>query len=244
MPATDRRIYPSSCVIGVDGCRAGWIFAVRLPQSGETSVAIADSLASILDGPGRDAACVIVDVPIGLADFGGRVCEAQARQLIGSRRSSVFSSPRRPMLDFDHYEDANAYGKMNGGGLSKQCWGIFPKIREADAVMTPDLQNTVCEGHPELAFTRLRGAPCAYPKRTKEGERERRDALLGEGIAMIDDLHEGLRRDYPKKSAFSNDDFYDACALSLTATARVEGVAWRLGDGARDRRGLLMEIWG
>lgn len=244
MPATDRRISPSSCVIGVDGCRAGWIFAVRFLQSGETTVAIADSLASILDGPGRLAACVIVDVPIGLTDFGGRTCEKEARRRIGRRRSSVFSSPRRPMLAFDFYEDANAFGKMNGGGLSKQCWGIVPKIREADALMTPQLQKIVVEGHPELAFTRLRGAPCDFPKRKAEGERERRDALAEGGIAGIDDLLKGLRRAHPRKSEFANDDFYDACALSLTAKARVEGAAWRLGDGARDRRGLLMEIWG
>ncbi len=244
MPATSGGNSSPSYVLGVDGCRAGWFVAARILQTGETSVAIADSFASILDGPGQSAAAIIVDIPIGLADFGGRACEAQARRSIGPRRSSVFSSPRRPMLGFDRYEDANAFGKATGAGISKQCWGIVTKIREADLVVTPELQRIVGEGHPELAFTRLRGAPCAHAKRRHDGERERRNALISAGLDTIDDMLADVRRIHPRKSEFANDDFYDACALSLTAQARLEGAAWRLGDGARDARGLLMEIWG
>lgn len=148
------------------------------------------------------------------------------------------------MLAFDRYEDANAFGKANGAGLSRQCWGIVPKIREADQQMTRDLQGLVGEGHPELAFTRLCGAPCAYPKRTAEGARERRSALVAAGLFSIDALLADLRRRHPRKREFADDDFYDACALSLTAEARLAGAAWRFGDDARDARGLLMEIWG
>lgn len=244
MPATGRGIHLPPYVIGADGCRSGWVIASRTPLTGETSVAIADSFGSILDGPGKGASAIIVDIPIGLAENDRRVCEREARRRIGPRRSSVFSSPRRPMLRFDRYEDANAFGKANGAGLSRQCWGIVPKIREADQRMTRSLQELVGEGHPELAFTRLRGAPCVYPKRTAEGARERREALVGAGLSSVDDLLADLRRRHPKKNEFADDDFYDACVLSLTAQARLAGVAWRLGDGARDARGLLMEIWG
>lgn len=217
---------------------------MRFLLTGETRVAIADSFGSILDGPGENASAIIVDIPIGLAESGGRSCEREARRRLGRRRSSVFSSPRRPMLAFDRYEDANAFGKANGAGLSRQCWGIVPKIREADQQMTRDLQGLVGEGHPELAFTRLCGAPCAYPKRTAEGARERRSALVAAGLFSIDALLADLRRRHPRKREFADDDFYDACALSLTAEARLAGAAWRFGDDARDARGLLMEIWG
>jgi predicted RNase H-like nuclease len=187
---------------------------------------------------------IIVDIPIGLAPTGARACEIDARRLIGPRRSSVFASPRRSMLNFDLFDNANAWGKANGAGLSKQCWGIVPKIREADQRMSPDLQTRVGEGHPEVAFTRLRGAPCVHSKRTSEGLSERRAALIGAGLSSIDDMLSGLREIHPLKKDFALDDFYDACALALTAQARLEGAAWRLGDGARDERVLMMEIWG
>lgn len=68
MPATGRGISKADYVLGVDGCRAGWIFAQRFPLTGETRVAISDRFASILDGLGMGAAAVIIDIPIGLAD--------------------------------------------------------------------------------------------------------------------------------------------------------------------------------
>jgi predicted RNase H-like nuclease len=45
-------------------------------------------------------------------------------------------------------------------------------------------------------------------------------------------------------SQVSLDDVYDACVLAITAKARLAGEALHLTDGARDSRGLLMEIWG
>lgn len=155
------------------------------------------------------------------------------------------------MLDFDSYAEANAWGKAQakrltgqekGGGLSKQAWMIAPKIREADAVMTPALQKRISEAHPELAFTRLNGgAPCAHSKRTSEGRQERK-ALLAQSDLHPDSLFLQLRED--ASGGVGLDDLYDACALALTAKARSEGKAIRLGDGSRDARGLLMEIWG
>ncbi len=207
------------------------------------SVAIADSFRSILDGAGRKKASIVVDMPIGLADKGERTCEREARRRLGRRRSSVFSSPLRPMLDFADYAAANHWGKENGRGLSKQAWMITPKIREIDAAIAPGDQPRIAEGHPELAFARIGGAPCAHPKRTEDGARERR-ALLAERSIDAPALCAMLRRLYPSKTQFADDDVIDACVLTLTAEARLVGDAWRLGDGARDARGLLMEISG
>ena len=194
----------------------------------------------------------MADMPIGLGDEAARACERQARALLSPlRHSSVFSPPRRGMLDFTDYAAANAWGKAQakrlagkeaGGGLSRQAWMIAPKIREADAYMTPARQARIAEAHPEVAFWRLNGAaPCVHSKKTPEGRAERKALLARNGLDP-EPLFRALRKDAGGGAGL--DDWYDACALALTAKARLEGAAVRLGDGARDARGLLMEIWG
>lgn len=151
------------------------------------------------------------------------------------------------MLGFAAYEEANQWGKQQGpdggGGLSKQAWMITPKIREIDAVISPDDQDRLGEGHPEVAFTRLNdGEPCRFAKRTTEGKRERRALLSRNGLTSAHDLFRRLKQMHG--SGVAEDDIYDACALALTARARLEGKAIRLSDDERDARGLVMEIWG
>ena len=67
--------------------------------------------------------------------------------MLGRRASSVFSPPSRQVLGATCYEDVRAQG------LSIQAYGILPKIREVDRLMTPELQKVIHEAHPELAFT-------------------------------------------------------------------------------------------
>lgn len=246
MPATRTGKPHEPYVLGVDGCRAGWAVTRLNLYDNICSGFIVDSFDQLL-GDARDAAMIIVDMPIGLADKGKRACEIQARELLKPlRHASVFSSPRRPMLDFDAYEKANAWGKAQGpaGGLSKQAWMITPKIREIDRAITPAAQKRLGEGHPEVAFLRLNnGAPCSYPKRTEEGQQQRLALLLAAGISNAETLYESLRQEVGRKN-IARDDVFDACALALTAKARLEGGAIHLSDGKRDARGLVMEIWG
>ena len=150
------------------------------------------------------------------------------------------------MLEFDTYEAANRWGKNQGpgGGLTKQTWNILGKIRELDRYLTPARQALIAEAHPELAFCRLNdGIACRDGKRTLAG-REQRLALLSEnGIEAPIKLYETLKNKYGAK-AINHDDVIDACALLLTAEARLAGTALHMTDGACDARGLVMEIWG
>lgn len=240
MPATARRNASQSWVQGVDGCRGGWIVArFDLETRRLETVFGADFGALFRSTP---AAMTLVDMPIGLAEAGGRWCESAARRLLGPRRSSVFSAPRRPMLAFDRYEDANAWGKADGAGLSKQAWNITPKIAEIDRAITPADQARLGEGHPEVAFARLGGGPCAHPKRIAAGLDERRVILQSCGLAIGDAMIAEARMQ--SSGAAKADDVLDACALALTAEARLRGTALRLSDEARDARGFVMEIWG
>jgi predicted RNase H-like nuclease len=150
----------------------------------------------------------------------------------------------RPMLAARSQAEASAIGRARreGGGLSAQAWNIVPKIREADALLTPDLQERVREGHPEVAFARLGGGPMAHRKKTAQGRTDRLGVLTGRGLDGAA-LLRAVREAHPKR-AVADDDVIDAAVLALSAQDALAGRAWRLGDGARDARGLLMELWG
>jgi predicted RNase H-like nuclease len=40
-------------------------------------------------------------------------------------------------------------------GMSKQAFAVVAKIRDVDAVMSPERQERIVEGHPELSFVAL-----------------------------------------------------------------------------------------
>ena len=249
MPATPGGNKISPYLLGIDGCPHGWVVVGRSAGKTEINAQLFTHFASILDtvisAHSRSALAIIVDMPIGLAEAGRRPCEAMARAKLGPRRSSVFAVPRRPMLGFSKYQDANQWGKAQGqgGGLSKQAWNILAKIREIDEAITPADQSFLGEGHPELAFTRLGGGPCLYNKKTKQGQAERAQLLRANGITNLSEVYQNLRTSYGAR-ALALDDLHDACALALTAQARLAGKAWRLSDETKDARGLVMEIWG
>ena len=206
-------------VAGVDGCRAGW--AVALANCDEIlDVRVVPTFADVL---ALRPSAIAVDMPIGLAETGSRACDIEARRRLGPRRSSVFPAPLRPMLEADTYQAALAVG-----GLSKQAYFLLPKIREVDALMTPRRQGTIVEAHPELCFAHLLDHPCRAPKRTPEGRAERQTVV-------------SFTIDRPPTGA-AWDDVLDACALVETARRLVNGGVERLGDGARDRKGLRCEI--
>ncbi|MGH7254449.1 MAG: DUF429 domain-containing protein, partial [Nitrospirales bacterium] len=186
---------------------------------------------------------IAVDVPVGLLDRpqpGGRLCDREARRLLGWRASSVFSPPCRTVLR------ANRYEEVRGSGLTVQAFGILPKIREVDRVMTPGRQDWVFEAHPELAFAAMAGRPMRWNKKTYEGRRERLrvlDRTLPDALGIPQEqLRQGLSV-YPRRLV-AVDDVIDAYALLWAAYRIAAGRAVRLPWSPRaDRRGLRMEIW-
>jgi predicted RNase H-like nuclease len=182
------------------------------------------------------AARAMIDMPIGLPESGYRACDHAARRLLGAARSRVFLGARRPLLGFTDYAAANAWAKSDGKGLSRQCWHILPKIAEVDAFITPALQDTVLEAHPELVFQRLNRGHALPPKKTPEGLRLRRALLAAGGFAAIDRWIAMLRG-----SGARADDLCDACALALAAQAPAGPVPCARET---DACGLRMEIWG
>jgi predicted RNase H-like nuclease len=225
---------------GVDGCRGGWV-VVTAEASGAgrlqlRGAAVVSCFTEVIDST---SACdaVAVDIPIGLCDALPRLADQLARRRLGApRASSVFPAPVRAALAARAYLEAcEASFAASGKRLSRQAFAILPKIREADAAMTPALQQRVFESHPEVSFRALAGGggTPAYNKHRPAGQAERR--------TLLESVYDAL----PARSAAGSaiDDLYDACVLAWTAARVVRGEALRLpAEPAYDSRGLRMEI--
>ena len=84
------------------------------------------------------------------------------------------SSTRRPAQRWMPAITPRPCMRRQGGGLSIQSFNIQPRIREVDAMLTPAVQDRICEAHPELAFRHLNsGRPLTSRKHTEAGRQER-----------------------------------------------------------------------
>jgi predicted RNase H-like nuclease len=228
-------------VAGVDGCRSGWVIALRNVRTGALSVHVVATFAAILSLP-EAPRVIAVDIPIGLLDAavaGGRRCDRDARSLLGSPRSrSVFSPPVRAAMHATTHAEASRANRASSPssiGLSIEAYGILGKVREVDDVITAALQARVREVHPELCFYAITGHPPRYAKKRAAGRAERLRALAAVGFVGL-----------PKRVAHAaRDDVIDAAAACWTAQRVHGGLGERLpvGDVPRDSRGLRMEIW-
>jgi predicted RNase H-like nuclease len=230
--------------IGADGCRAGWVVAAGdvdpRGHAGAVTITVVPDFASVVR---QRADRIVVDMPIGLPDAwapGGRVCDVEARALLGpGRGSSVFPGPPRPSLDLDSFDDP----RREHLGLTLQSWLILPRIREVDALVTPEQQDpggrgrpVILEAHPELVFADLAGgSPVTASKRSADGRLRRRvllEAAFGRPIPVV--VPQGA----------DEDDVLDALAcLWVAAAPRASLSAVPRGFVPRDSRGLAMRIW-
>jgi predicted RNase H-like nuclease len=186
---------------------------------------------------------VAVDMPIGLPDSAPRQADQEARRRLGVRRASVFPTPVRDALGAADYPEALAISRrVCGKGLSKQAFNLLARMAEVDRVMTPARQDRIVECHPELTFAVLAGSPLEYSKHTPAGIDERLGLLAAALGAGRDQQLEDLVR--ARRRGAGPDDVVDALAIALVAEAVASGdpTVEHLGDGARDRRGLRMEI--
>jgi predicted RNase H-like nuclease len=231
---------PDSILVGVDGCRDGWLFIVEAGASLRSGCAA--TAADLLEGLPENAT-IAIDVPIGLPDAGHREADRAARLLLGHPRgSSVFSAPVRACLDARSYEEAcRLHFEADGRKLSRQAFGILPKIREVDRLLDerPGLQSRLREVHPEVSFALWNGGrPMSHRKSTALGKEERETPIESEwpgALSHMRTLLKGVR--------YSRDDLLDAFAALWTARRIASGEARSLpAVPATDAMGLRMEI--
>ena len=232
----------SKIIAGIDGCKGGWVCALRHTDSAAIEICRLIRLDEILAQRPRPVV-IAIDMPMGLLDGarrGGRACEVAARLAMPGKSSSVFSAPCRGALAATTYAQALRLNRASGPdhvGLSKQAFHLLPKLRELDGLITPARQKRIVEAHPELAFARLNGGtPVLAPKRRPEGRAARIELLRKAGVDPAPALAA-----LPRKLAAA-DDILDALVLTLTAQRRLEGNHTMLEDRARDARGLKMAI--
>jgi predicted RNase H-like nuclease len=208
----------AAVVCGVDGCKTGWVVVWHELTSNRLWWDVVRTLPEIAAASPRTAV-IAIDVPIGLLDAGARECDREARRRLGSpRSSSVFTAPLRPLLDAHDYAEASALRRrLEGKGLSRQAWGIVPKVREVDEALRADgeLRQVVREVHPELCFAGMNGGRAmAARKKIAAGRTERVAVLRAQFGDVVD---EALAS---KPSGCQADDLLDAFAAAWTA-ARV-----------------------
>lgn len=228
-------------VTGVDGCPGGWLAITYDDASGTLTPRIYSTFGDLLTDT-APSACVAVDIPIGLAEGEARICDVQARAVLGPRRSSVFSAPDPRLVDAPDYHEASARSRvLLGKGISRQAFAIYPKIAEVNGLVTPALQSRVIEVHPEVSFWALRGGkPMQHAKKTPEGFAERRDLLLQSLPGVSVPERREARRIAPPAGA---DDVLDAIVAVWTARRFAQGRSGRLPPQAPlDARGLRVEI--
>lgn len=228
-------------LIGVDGSFGGWLCVVQ--NGGSTIALVVPSIRELL-ARFVLAKVVAIDVPIGLTDQGSRVCDVEARRLLGRpRASSVFPAPVRAALSAVNYQDAcRKHQEADGRSLAKQTFAILPKIREVDQLLSPNpmLQATVREVHPELCFAVWNaGQPMRSRKSKPEGRAERQ--------RLIEHRWPGLRAslvDQLRGQGYKADDLNDALAALWSAERIHAGTALLLPtEPVSDRYGLRMEMW-
>jgi predicted RNase H-like nuclease len=229
-------------VAGVDGCPAGWIVALWDGAKQLRSV-LCPSFADVM---ALSVEIIAVDMPIGLPERSGRAPEREVRARLADRQSSVFAVPSEKAVYCADYRDACAVNLRHSDPprmVSKQCFHLFPKMREIDALIMPHHQSRIFESHPELAFWVMNGeAPLSLAKKVRgrphpPGLDLRRDLLRRNGLPV-----DGLTHDYRRRDV-GPDDLLDACACAF--------VAWRIlnrrsvrfpADPPLNPRGLRMEI--
>jgi predicted RNase H-like nuclease len=253
-------------VIGVDGCKDGWI-AARAPSDGapaaeDIRISVYPTIIALLEDTGENA-IIAIDMPMGLPERingSGRGPEQAIRSLLGERQSSVFAIPGRAAVYAvdpqpsgmaalkQGHQKASAVARSLSEpprGISFQTFNILPKIRELDQLLVsaPSWRERIFEVHPELAFWRMNDErSLATPKKIKgkinsQGIDERRALLMRHGLPLA------IISAPPPRGA-SVDDQLDALACLVAARAIATGEGRPFPEPfTRDAKGIAIAIW-
>jgi len=239
----------SGTAVGVDWGSNGWVVAVR--DAGGWDASLHPSFLSVWHAH-RDAASILVDVPIGLPQRGRRTCDERARELLGAQRRRVFLAPPRAALDAPTYADAKRRVEARTtGSLTTQTWNVLPQVRDADVLLAehPAARDVVREAHPEVCFAGLGDGPIAPAKTDDAGVDARLDVLdrYGDVRAAYERLVAAHIDEPPAHGrrfrADNRDDLLDAMCLAVTGWTDRGTLQTLPADPPQDpERGIPMEI--
>ena len=203
-------------VFGIDGCRYGWVVAEEQPR-GELNFKLIENL-NYLERISQKGIAGI-DIPLAVHEKGFRMADAEARTLLKSRASTIFSPPAKETLLSKNYTEACEINEsICGKKISKQSWFLFSKIKEARTIFCQEKKKLkLYEVHPELSFMAMNDMKVIeLGKKTHEGFKLRYK-LLKKFFPKFD--FEKIRANF-KKGDVANDDILDAIAV-LWSTQKI-----------------------
>ena len=225
-------------VLGIDGCKGGWVGAVLEPGAPRPRVVVAPTVAELVAmvRESLDIAVVGIDIPIGLPDSTIRAADRLARSALPGKASSVFSTLTRSAYAAPTRLQADAVNReLVGQGVGAQAFALRDKIVEVDTWLRTRPTVLVVEVHPEVSFAAMTGAPILESKKTDDGRTQRLEALAAAGIARPSVL---------QGQGYAVDDVLDACAVAWSAARRASGVARSLPDPPEVfTDGIAAAIW-
>jgi len=222
-------------VAGVDGAKGAWAMAVL--TGNVARVELIDDFTQVVEAADQlELRCVGVDIPIAFPDTGSRAADAQARALLGNRRSTLFPTPVVAVLDAVDYRDACRRSRMvTGKAISKQMWNLLPMVRQVRSAIVQADPARFVEAHPESTFVQIAGS--ALPSKKTAAGVGRRLAALRPFVSNLDDVLAGA------PVGCGVDDVLDALAAACSAQRFVNGHAVVFGEGEGcDSAGHLLRI--
>jgi predicted RNase H-like nuclease len=228
--------------VGVDSCRAGWFYTAITDGAGcETGIA---PNIEWLWNKFKKTTLILIDIPIGLPHISSRACDIAARKFLGpGKGSSVFPPPCREALYAKNYQEACEINqKILGKKISKQAWGIAPKIRNVDKFLQShsEAKKKIQETHPEVCFQALPGKPIINKKKSKEGFSERL-TVLSEYFANAEEIANDALAGFYRKDV-KRDDILDSMVAAVTARFGKNRLESLPKNPEIDNAGLPMEI--
>ena len=204
-------------VFGIDGCRHGWIVAEEKPRGG-ISIKLIESL-NYLESIISQKSIAGIDIPLAIHEKGFRKADAEARTLLKSRASTIFSAPTKEALFSNSYTDACVINEsICGKKISKQSWFLFSKIKEARTIFcNAHKKLKLYEVHPELSFMAMNDMKVIeLGKKTDDGFKARYK-LVKKLFPKFD--FEKIRANF-KRGDVADDDILDAIAV-LWSTQKI-----------------------
>jgi len=209
-------------IFGIDGCRFGWVVAEEKTK-GHLSIQLIESL-NYLESVISKKAIAGIDIPLAIHEKGFRMADAEARVLLKSRASTIFSAPAKETLLSDNYNDACAINEsICGKKISKQSWFLFSKIKEARTIFCQAHKKIkLYEVHPELSFMAMNDMRVIeLGKKTDEGFKMRHK-LVKKLFSKFD--FEQTRANF-KRCDVADDDILDAIAVLWSTQKIVANIA-------------------
>ena len=230
--------------VGVDGSKGGW-FAVALNDKHDWKVDLFPTIRELWDKYST-AELILVDIPIGLLDdsTAWRLCDLKARELLGTRCTSVFMAPCRQAFTAKTHEEASYINKdITGKGLAIQTWSIMRKIKEVDDFLAENksARQRILEVHPELCFWAFNNKQPVLSKKKEESGIQDRRKILQSHFSKSDEIYEYAMRGFPRNKV-GIDDIIDATVVAITALRYRKGLISIPEQPQVDSTGLPMKM--